>query len=419
MDNQNQLTIHIERDHPTDKVSTDSSKECHNTQSLNGINSDENTLQIVNMLGGIDQILSDYLNNFGQNKVAQIHELLWTAKKYQQHNQLKPVSIIDDKDKDPKSQEDHASLCYEFVKNETVLHSLFGEKVAMVILNIFHSKIMRIIFYLSTLSWLILVFTFSETLFIETYEVAFLCTLCIPNLIFWLLSSNRDGIKLILKTFEFWIKIYYSVHVHTLTCYYYYHRDLRAHRQYLYLAMNLISSILWLISLTLWVAVISSFDAMKVGRKWKIFFCALAGITCFMFSVEYQFLSPQSDDIVIHIPAFDSILSFQSMIADAYIVLAIFFIKQAFFAYYRKGRATIIKYIPFIKWIDDPTSDSEVKSDKIATNDGQTSSDETDIEMHEMKVNNLDIKEMREVDNDITTDDDDSGNDEDFGSVKL
>jgi len=429
MDKPDQLTVQI--DYNTNTISRESLKKFHNKQLSNGVKNDENTLQIVNLLGGIDEILNNHLDNpnsnrnhpHGQNAINKIYQLLRTPQRYQQQNKLKPVTFINDKDKNIKSKEDHDNFGYEFTENQTVLHSIFGEKAANKILKIFSSKPVRIMFYLCFVSWLILVFVFSETLFIEMYEVSVLSVIFIPNLTFWLLSSNRDGLKLIIKTFEFWIKIYYSLYVHTLGCIYYHHRDVSDDKPYIYTTINLTSSILWIFALTLWTAVISSFDAMNVSRGWKVFFCSLAAVSCIMYSIEYQFLSDQKDDIIVHIKATNSILSFQSLIADAYSVLAIFFMKQAFFAYSRKGRATIIKYVPFIKWIDNPIITMKQLADNNRNDTTKNESRETkddETEMCEITVKRCEMKEKNETENDISTDEDKSSDDsDDLSSVKL
>eukprot|EP01084_Bolivina_argentea_P314359 544490_1 len=98
--------MHTNEINNDDKINRKSLYNLHCKRLLNGDNNDDNTLQIVRILGGIDTILSDYLSidndntnkidRLQQNELNQLNQLFQTPTKYQQQNKLKPLVKIQD-----------------------------------------------------------------------------------------------------------------------------------------------------------------------------------------------------------------------------------------------------------------------------------------------------------------------------------
>eukprot|EP01084_Bolivina_argentea_P135425 238626_1 len=89
-------------------------------------------------------------------------------------------------------------------------------------------------------------------------------------------------------------------------------------------------------------------------------------------SIYFEFVANEEDDYVIYLSLANNKLSFQSMLSSSARILAIFFLKQVYLSYFssKKGRAAMLKYTPFIKWIgDDHFQDINTVKCSAAKND--------------------------------------------------
>eukprot|EP01084_Bolivina_argentea_P228806 386352_1 len=107
-------------------------KATHNEQQNRNVSHDDNTIELVQILGGIDQILSDYLkkeNNskLNANQIDKLYEVITCTTQEFQDEQLEDIAI---------GYGHNERKTYYFHRNETFLSLLFGVKGSNKIMNI-------------------------------------------------------------------------------------------------------------------------------------------------------------------------------------------------------------------------------------------------------------------------------------------
>ena len=260
------LSSHIENDYDrdnNDKLTKLSLNNLHSEQLSDGDNNRYNTLEIVNIFGGIDEILTHYLESnditLNNNQLQQINQILITPQKYQQKRKAVPVIQIRD-NKNNSNLEDcidqYFNETFTFDVNDTYLHSLFHPKHANIIINVLHSNIVNILFgvVLSIAFVTSLVMDTDNAWILSICTVIELCLVLIPFTLFTILSFNRAAFKLVLGSFEFWFKFIYTLIAGVLKCW----------LEPYYGVLYFIHSLLYIIFVVLLIICISSLDAIQL-----------------------------------------------------------------------------------------------------------------------------------------------------------
>eukprot|EP01083_Nonionella_stella_P073487 198764_1 len=330
----------------TDEITKQSLHNLHKQQTLNGNNNNDKALNIIEVLGGIDMILSDYLNDdavkqrLGQNELNKLHQII-TSQKGEQLIPI-PVHLMN------TSNQNHSNSYYEFHTNDTVLGLIFGDAKAQKISNIIRQKIVMIILVIGLFTCNLVFLLYGVNWTFAIYQII-IYLLWIPLLICWILSANVVGLKLLVRSFEFWFKVSYSIMFGTAICIYYYNYGIRyAYGNALNIA-DLIGHIVMSLGISLCIITVSAFDIINISKCWKLSVAASVAFMWTVFAVMFQF-SPDKDDYIVNISATNSSLSFQSILASTLRILAIFTWKQAILTYVRtKGKSILLKKGTFIR----------------------------------------------------------------------
>eukprot|EP01083_Nonionella_stella_P068300 181260_1 len=336
--------------------------EIHEQQLMNGEDNVDNTSNLVHILGGIDCILRDYLTKpnliLSTQQLHHITQTLTTPNEYQQQHKPTSLTMVTDvthttqhnNSNPPPIEHTHLHHMYTFDVNNTFLHLLCGQTTAKRIKKALRNIYIQTAICLNLLIYFALDFIFPGFI-APIFGIAVTCGLWIPYGICWVLSSNRKAFYLILKSFEFWYKSVYSVIFGVLIVIYLWRLNASrgALSSKLYLALNALIRLIWVPILTVGV---STFDAVKVSKKWKCMFSICIALISTFDAVVYQFVENTDDDYVIDIESTGHSVSFQSMLASASRGLSIFFWKQAIFVLLRTRKAITIHNTPVIQWID-------------------------------------------------------------------
>lgn len=162
---------------------------------------ENNQQKLIEILGGIDQILSDYLKT--TNNMLLTESQLQAIQSVIQQNQCNLKSKSE-----ANSKSNH--IVHTFNKSNTFIHAIFGIKNGNTICKIIYSKILwSLIFLLLVLGFVVNVAYPLDDLFIYIRIGGVIqLTLALILLIFILLSVNRKLFKSSIKHFVFWLKVY-------------------------------------------------------------------------------------------------------------------------------------------------------------------------------------------------------------------
>eukprot|EP01083_Nonionella_stella_P039814 108303_1 len=336
----------------------------------------KNTLELVQILGGMDKILKDYVSHSNDllltnHQLHQIHDALNT------HSSLSRITNSPNT-QDAEKGDIFGDICYEFNENQTYLHSIFGEQIATQILHVLHTKIARTIMSSTVIGYMVLQFI-PNTLILPIYVIVLSCILWIPFFIIYYLSGNIKALKMILNSFEFWFKILYAVFYAIMTIIYEYHYGVT--HGWHYPTLHLIAAIFQLITVPMLVLNISAFDAHNLSLNKKIFFSSVAAILFTFNVINYSLLVSDSNDFIVYITPNNSI-SVASIISGAARILAIFMWRQTVLIIIRakKQKCVLIKYIPTVKWnVKTAVSDEEKHVEVVKCSAGTVDVDVNDV----------------------------------------
>ena len=344
MDAANKSEEHAENKND-EKIDIKTVRDIHDEQLLNGHNNNDKTLKIVAALGGIDDILSACLQQKNQKmtvKMTQttlhrIEQILTTQYKHHNKATLNPLSVINQ-----DQNEEGNNLEYVFSANDTILSRICGISKAEKIINALYSKTSLIVLVLSLL--IVSGLFSSDNPMAKLLSILINGFIIIPWFLFAIFSANKIAFNLLLRSFEWWLKAAYSLYFGVLGVIYLGQKEG-------YMDIVTIYGVFGAVHIVLASMFIGSFDALyHVGKGWKTSISAMAAFMFLFISINYQFLLPESEDVIIKVPVTQSILSSHSLAASSARILSIFFSKQAIMSYIRKNRCILIKYSPFIKW---------------------------------------------------------------------
>eukprot|EP01084_Bolivina_argentea_P046928 86425_1 len=155
-------------------------KEIHEEQLSKGDNNEHNTIQIINIIGGIDKILTNY---------DKITEFKSTQENYQSNKRSNNMSKLV-QHKDVIDLEDDNRYLF-FKSSNTYLSYWFAPKTETLFNNFIHNRIVQSILLLSFIIYYYLLFTMYLTVIYPIFIISINCVLWIPYSSLWILSSNR------------------------------------------------------------------------------------------------------------------------------------------------------------------------------------------------------------------------------------
>eukprot|EP01083_Nonionella_stella_P175535 611573_1 len=263
----------------------------HETLLEQGKYFDSSAPELVNIIGGIDRILTDYFIHkdltLKPQQIELIHQIMITPER-NRSPKAKSNSIINTTSSNNILEDtDHMELVFD--ETNTYLTSICGIQNATKLLLIIHHKLFRFFLVLSFIAWLGIINIFSNIVH-PIYEITMSCIkgfVWAPYITIFALSVNKNAMKQTLKSFEFWLKLIYSmIYFIVLFIDQYYIKWDEWEDPYMFMIGDLINQYFFVMS----VVVMGAYDGFKNGRKWKI---GLAGFFALFYgfvSIYYQFL---------------------------------------------------------------------------------------------------------------------------------
>eukprot|EP01083_Nonionella_stella_P298825 1014187_1 len=289
---------------------------------------DSSILSVINHLGGVDNILEEFLHKDNNIHIsqAQLNQLnqLFTNK----HPTTTTV-LSSSNGNEFEIYNKHDEMYHQFDISDTYFQDICSATLSQTALKIATAPwahvLFALVFLLSLISRAIL--RTKNTLIAPLFAlISGVVTL--GYVMVWFLSANKQGVRLVLLTFEFWLKCGYgllfvvsrfmNLHIFPVT------ETANVHRE-----LQITSDIAMLSNLILIVFILSMFDALYINRVSKVLF---------------------SDSVI---TVTDRIrLSLVSLQINAMEVLVLFFWRQTVLTLVNKERCVLIKYRPHIQWID-------------------------------------------------------------------
>eukprot|EP01084_Bolivina_argentea_P118786 210692_1 len=302
----------------------------HNHQCLmdNGKSIDNRMVDLINVFGGIDDVLQHYLSsqsnvNLSQIQLQQINDILLSpiTTKYDAKNSMYTL---------------HASM------NNTIIHSVLNNNRARQIINFLFGRICT-----GFITLTIVFMTIFGVWHVVSSAVNIICWLFTVILgvyaLLILLSLNRNITKQIITTFEFWFKLYSCIKYYV--CYMI---------VVVYWKIPVVGIILYHIVALVWLLLIIDYslvDALNIQFYFKATFMVVGSIGMTVYAFIWTFriipdMPPISITIFNHEIDFDIV----SIGASALRVLSIFMWKQTIASMWKKTKSTSIKQSPNIIW---------------------------------------------------------------------
>ena len=327
----------------------------------------ERILEIVEAMGGIDSIISEYISE--STDVSLSETQLKAMKNILTPNVQIPVPAAPTENvsklktflsqKDVESSAD--SFYYTFYDSDKFMHCIFKAETVRKIERMLFSKcmpvtigILRYIFIFNilhipplqirnnfSLFWLITLNALGRYHWLTSIAIISSSICFVPYNLLWSLEMNRAAFSLVIWSFDFWMKMGYALLFILFDDIRDYHKE-RDFNLGVCLSGNIIIILVFI--------VLSSFDSLNVRRIYKLHFCVITALFQTLFWIQFTFLLPAEADYVMVIQAFNSEISCSQMIANAAGVLAIFVWKEAFYMYYYKDQCASIYISPHILW---------------------------------------------------------------------
>eukprot|EP01083_Nonionella_stella_P122365 368128_1 len=374
--------------------------EAHRRQLQDGGNNEANLLVLANILGGIDAILNQYLSNrtieLTPSQLNDINDLFIqrqrsSTHKVAQFHQIQHTTNVEDYDK----------LYLELDANDTLLHGILGTRRAQTLINCLYHKCTSIVIFTSGIVWCVLASPYFTDLEYPLYLIAACSVLWIPYTLFMLFVLNRKAGKMIVRNFEFWLKLVYTITYCLATLVDLYGTSLAIFNDYNIRLMAIADALFLAVFMPLLITVISFWDAFYGIRKWKTGLTAFLALLFTLYATYLQFRSYSEEtyrkghairtnigDTDIHFPLL-------SVRITSLKILSIFLWKHCVLAYFRTERAISVRIYPYLVWNNQ--DDGDVKLDEFDIIHEQRT---LDSEMHIPATNPInmdDIKRQKQV----------------------
>ena len=279
---------------------------------------------------------------------------------------------------------EQSTLHFPFYGKNTFLHSCFKTQTADKLFNLVHSKYVAISMFITIVIyqiWAMRSLGLIEYVFYKIF-VSLSCTLWILFCIIWLLSCNKEATFLIIKGFEFWIKMGYAVlyQVTRLIFIGYAHKYRNVP-----LCLNCLFENLFIgIAFVFGVCCVSLFDAVNTNRFGKILVCIAFAVACTWYTIFLQWLFPiyYKDYIEFYaqyeLPMFGvTLLQLYTVEINALRICALFLWKQGILTGFREKskKAVLIQCIPTLEW-----REGEIETDENNDYENRQQPSENDID---------------------------------------
>ena len=333
------------------KITKSSLLKIHQKQLDNHENNEHNLYELLDVFGGIDQILHEYLQNntiqLTDEQLENIHQIInpsqspinlsittnhtitrlpTTVLSPQAQTQLnQPLNPNSQPPNDLESVTTDA-FYYVFDENKTYLHKYFGKQTTAKLLSILHNKFIHVLMGITMTLYLVLLLLFFGALMSAILSIICSVFLWIPFCCLWLLSVNIEGGRIVCKTIDFWFKLVCAFgHVITVNIIYFGYRW----NEWENATLSMIATILMGIVIILGIAVVSLFDAVKMNKIWKIIVSGLCALLAILWTISQQFTAYQAGEVFVEISG-EIGFSLIAINISTTRVLAIFLAKQAY-----------------------------------------------------------------------------------------
>eukprot|EP01084_Bolivina_argentea_P302133 521460_1 len=346
----------------TDTVSKNQLTELHRHAVSNGVNHDKNTLRLVQTIGGIDSILGDYLcnnnNSLNQTQINQIHNILFSPTNHSRHingNDFKQVEF---------------TMYLE--QTDNFLHELFPNTALIIEKYISHKITVMFLFIIWLIDVILWTFSSPHSIIHPLYVLTIRIPMFLPCVILCLMSNNPIVAKQILKSFEFWFKMFYAMISQIIFVFYYTYLH---QNDYSYIALRFVANTCGAILFILFISIVFMMDAIYIFKNtWSpsIAFGLVASYFAFL-SIQSEFFSSSpsgNDDSIIQITPRIHI-SLMLMRAHSFRILSIFLWKQSITMFYTQKRgnnkAIFLRIKPHLVW-ENQTNCYQIWPDIISKN---------------------------------------------------
>ena len=323
------------------------------------LDSNEDCNELTEALGGAHNILTMILRSqdiqLNDHQLIKIHNIIKTKTK------ILPANVTQNDMKQIHEDECPQEWTYCFDKDNTYLHTIFGQDYGQKIFDIVYCKksVTTLIICL-VFSWISYPIFHYLNMHILRYIIGdIIYCISIPLTIFILLSANRKCFRLTLESFDFWLKLFYFLQFEVAQIVYYYTiidssewEDYQIEPGSVEYKLDVSLYSLRSIQILLLAIGFISLDALQ----WKLWTKISAGIGIGILftidAIQYTFFSDLygNDNSVIHIQSLDVSISVISVMASAMQILSIFIWKQVILSIIKKNRCILIKYSPYIRW---------------------------------------------------------------------
>ena len=314
--------------------------------------------ELINALGGIRNVLTMILSSedikLNDQQLVKINQIINAAASSQSDAIQSDIEQIHE-------SESAQEWTYCFDKTNTYLHGIFGQDNGQKIFDFIYSKRCFILVSLLALFGFIFeqILLSLNMLLTNVIIMQITLVLLIPYLLFVLLSVNKRCFKLVIQSFDFWIKLFYFLQFRIAYMVYYY--ALTDPEQWVRYQMEsgsiaykleIFLDSLRAVAFLLVVLLIISVDALQIKSWQKISGCVAAGVLFSFIAISYTFYTDiwGNDNSIIHIKSLDLSISASSMMASSLQILSIFVWKQVLLSIFKRNRCILIRYSPYIKW---------------------------------------------------------------------
>eukprot|EP01084_Bolivina_argentea_P228592 386047_1 len=336
---------------PTTTINLENIRNNHEMLLNNNHDVSVKTQQIINAIGGIDIVLSNYFSNdnpfkLTTNQLEQINDIFISIKASNQ-KQSKPDIINDETD----------PILYFSAKN-TFFHSIINATTATKIMNLIFGKVgifsFGFVVIYSTIINVIetsTVWTNKHSLMVTLVNSVGWLTLifAIIFLIFALLSLNKVATKKIVKTFEFWFKMFYFVRYWICVIIYMCRINDDSFIDMLYQNVSEIAYLLFFI-------LYSCIDGLyPLSFQFKVIVlvtgCVLISYLAVYYTIVDNNQSIDENVRCLHVLGTPTCIDLVSMKAISMRILSIFVWKQSLHSLYYKDKSLLIRKRVTIKWL--------------------------------------------------------------------
>ena len=313
------------------------------------------TLQIIEIFGGIDQIITNYLSS---NDIQLTQTQLLNIQQILSNESIPSKNGVNSTSNTPKivrtvskfQESNTKAWRYKFSKSNTYIHQLFSNDTAKKIISLLYNKFLLSLNVIGGLIWVIWAWLeYGQwSLTYDLYKLIFFSVLALYGT-FFALTINKGLLRKSVHHFLFWFKLIVCVQgticVIWLRYLAFMHGKVRV--------LQIWSDVIGRFCTFILVFILSAIDGYQLSRKAKIYCCSGISITFTILAFINTFLVDQemNERATIHLVGWFSFSIF-SISASSWRVLSIFLWKQTILLMIKKNECVNIRHSPYIEWID-------------------------------------------------------------------